>query len=193
LNPRRRRRGLLRRIVAVIARWSWAARLRWRTADKYAALVTIGIATVVMAFAVVLNAVHANKVEQRNLGCLALNVYFEARGEPEAGRYAVAEVTMNRVASPRYPDTVCDVVYEKNWDALRRRYVSAFSWTEFKTRPDPTGADWTRAQKIADEVYHGLRQPKLVGVTHYHASYIRPSWSRHRTPVARIGNHVFYR
>lgn len=193
MKARRSRRGPLRRILSAIPRWLRTAQLRWRTADKYAPLVALGAAAVVAAFVVLLNAVYANKVEQRNLGCLALNVYFEARGEPEAGRYAVAEVTMNRVASPRYPDTVCDVVYERNWDALRRRYVSAFSWTEFKTRPEPTGAEWARAREIADEVYHGRRQPKLAGVTHYHAKYIRPSWSRHRTPVARIGNHVFYR
>ena len=61
--------------------------------------------------------------------CLAFDVYFEARGEPEAGQYAVAEVTMNRVASGRYPDTVCGVVHQKNWDPLRKRYVSAFPGT----------------------------------------------------------------
>jgi spore germination cell wall hydrolase CwlJ-like protein len=193
MHRRRRRQAPLQRFLAFISRWGRNTRVRWRSAEKYAWLVTVGAAAVVSVFVVLLNMIHANKVEQQNLACLALNVYFEARGEPEAGRYAVAEVTMNRVASPRYPDTVCEVVYEKNWDALRRRYVSAFSWTEFKTRPEPTGADWVRALRIADEVYHGRRQPKLAGVTHYHADYIKPSWSRNRTPVARIGNHVFYR
>jgi spore germination cell wall hydrolase CwlJ-like protein len=162
-------------------------------ANKYVWAGLSGAAVLVTAFGFLLSTVHANKVDQQNVACLALNVYFEARGEPEAGHYAVAEVTMNRVASRRYPNTVCAVVYEKNWDVLRKRHVSAFSWTEFKTRPEPTGAEWVRSQAVAEEVYHGRNEPKLAGVTHYHADYIQPSWSRNRTPVARIGNHVFYR
>ena len=180
-------------MLASVSRWARNARLRWRTSEKYAWVAILAVATVITVFGSLLNTVYANKVDRQNLGCLALNVYFEARGEPEAGRYAVAEVTMNRVASPRYPDTVCGVVYEKNWDVLRKRYVSAFSWTEFRTRPEPTGEEWDRARKIAEEVYYGRVEPKLVGVTHYHADYIKPSWSRKRAPVARIGSHVFYR
>ncbi|NIO43392.1 MAG: hypothetical protein GTO41_26515, partial [Burkholderiales bacterium] len=61
------------------------------------------------------------KNHAQELNCLALNVYHEARGEPMAGQYAVAEVTMNRVASRRYPNTVCKVVFQKKWDVLRGR------------------------------------------------------------------------
>jgi len=141
--------------------------VRWRTANKYPFIGISGAAAVIGAFVFLLSTVHANKIEQQNLACLALNIYFEA--------------------------TVCGVVYEKNWDALRRRYVSAFSWTEFKSRPEPTGAEWSRAQEIAADVYYGQHEPRLAGATHYHADRIAPSWSRHQTPVARIGNHVFYR
>src|SRR5881227_4294028 len=79
----------------------------------------------------------ATRAQRRanDLRCLAQNVYFEARGEPVAGQYAVAEVTMNRKASGRYSDTVFGVVYQKNWDPIRKRYVGAFSWTEFDTLP----------------------------------------------------------
>lgn len=175
------------------SRWVRNARVRLRTANLFPLIGVAVLAAVISVFGLLLNAAHASKVEQRNLACLALNVYFEARGEPEPGRYAVAEVTMNRVASRRYPGSVCGVVYEKNWDALRKRYVSAFSWTEFKTLPEPTGPEWTRAKEIAAEVYYGQHEPRLAGATHYHADYIRPSWSRDQKPVARIGNHVFYR
>ncbi len=178
---------------SAIVRWGWNVRTRLRLANKFgfaAALVAVGVLGM---FAFLLTAVHANKIEQRSIACLALNIYFEARGEPEAGRYAVAEVTMNRVASRRYPDTVCEVVYDKNWDTLRRRYVSAFSWTEFAARPEPRGEDWVRAQEIAADVYKGRFEEQLAGATHYHAQRIRPSWSRHQTPVARIGSHIFYR
>jgi N-acetylmuramoyl-L-alanine amidase len=193
MRRRPRRQRLLTRLSSSVSRWSRNARLRWRTAEKYRWLGMLGVAVVVTTFGFLLNAVYANRVERQNLECLALNVYFEARGEPEPGRYAVAEVTMNRVASSRYPDTVCGVVYEKNWDALRKRYVSAFSWTEFESQPEPSGKQWDRARKIAEQVYFGRSKPKLAGATHYHAKYIRPSWARHQIPVARIGNHVFYK
>lgn len=193
MSRRPRHQRLSARISSSIFRWARNARLQWRTTDKFPWIAISLIAIVVTSFGWLLHTVYLNKVDQQNLECLALNVYFEARGEPLAGRYAVAEVTMNRVASPRYPDSVCGVVYEKNWDALRKRYVSAFSWTEFKTRPGPTGEEWDRARRIADEVFHGRSDPKLAGALHYHADYIRPSWARKRTPIARIGNHVFYR
>lgn len=188
---KRTRRG--QGLAASVARWARRVSLRWGAVDKYPWIAAAIAIAVVATFVLVLSALQAQRVVRQNLTCLALNVYYEARGEPEAGRYAVAEVTMNRVASKRYPDTVCDVVYEKNWDVLRKRYVSAFSWTEFKSQPEPAGTDWDSARRIADDVYYGRSERKLVGVTHYHADYIHPSWSRHRTPVARIGNHVFYR
>ncbi|MGH8629679.1 MAG: cell wall hydrolase [Burkholderiales bacterium] len=131
--------------------------------------------------------------QRRELTCLAMNVYYEARGEPLAGMHAVAEVTMNRVASRRYPDTVCEVVYEKRWDPLRKRYVGAFSWTEFDVVPHPEGEKWQQAWDAAKEVYRGQKAPVLNGALHYHATYIKPSWSRGKRPVAKIGAHVFYR
>jgi len=130
---------------------------------------------------------------EQDLVCLAMNVYYEARGEPLLGQYAVAEVTMNRVASPRYPDTVCEVVYQKRWDPLRKREVSAFSWTEFDVVPHPEGEQWQVAWEVAKTVYNGERPPMLNGAVHYHATYIRPSWSRGKQHIAKIGRHVFYR
>jgi spore germination cell wall hydrolase CwlJ-like protein len=120
-------------------------------------------------------------------------VYFEARGEPPAGQYAVAEVTMNRVASGRYPDTVCGVVYEKRWDPIRQREVAAFSWTDSDEQPAPQGAAWQRAEAIAAEVYYRNRAPLLPGATHFHATHVQPNWSQEKTVVARIGRHVFYK
>lgn len=134
-----------------------------------------------------------NDLEKRELACLALNVYYEARGEPIAGMYAVAEVTMNRVRSPRHPPTVCGVVYEQRWDRLRKRKVGAFSWTEFDIVPHPGGREWKQAREVADAVYFGRQPATLDGALHYHASYIRPSWSKGQQPVSRIGAHIFYR
>lgn len=134
----------------------------------------------------------ARELDERNVACLARNVYFEARGEPMAGQYAVAEVTMNRRASGRYPDTICGVVYQQNWDPLRKRYVGAFSWTELSSVPAPMGEEWQRAWKVAETVYHGRQAPVLEDALFYHASYVKPSWAKGKQPIARIGRHVFY-
>ena len=129
----------------------------------------------------------------RSLECLARNVYYEARGESLAGQYAVAEVTMNRKAAPSYPKTVCEVVHQQNWDPLRGRFVGAFSWTEFEVLDPPSGEAWRRALKVAEDVYYERRAPTLGGALHFHATYIRPEWSKERERIARIGRHVFYR
>lgn len=148
-----------------------------------------GIAT--MGFLV--NMILARDSERRELTCLAMNVYYEARGETLAGMNAVAEVTMNRVASSRYPGTVCKVVYQKRWDRLRKRDVSAFSWTEFDVVPHPEGKPWVQAWDVANAVYYRKEPPSLNGALHYHATYIRPSWARGKKPVAKIGAHIFYK
>ena len=120
----------------------------------------------------------------QNVDCLARNIYYEARGEPPAGQYAVAEVTMNRTAARGYPNTVCQVVYQK----------SAFSWTDFSVvLSAPAGGEWLRAQRIAEAVYYGKRLPTLQGALFYHATYVKPDWSKERERIARIGRHVFYR
>ena len=128
-----------------------------------------------------------------SLACLARNVYFEARGEPITGQFAVAEVTMNRKASRLFPRTVCEVVYQKSWDPIRKRQVAAFSWTEFGTMPEPRGEEWQRAQQVARAVYYNRYQPQLQGALYFHATYIRPEWAKEKRRIARIGRHVFYR
>jgi len=130
--------------------------------------------------------------DNEQIRCLALNIYHEARGEPRAGQYAVAEVTMNRVRSKHYPDTVCQVVYQRNWDQLRKRYVGMFSWTEFDEPPRLKSRFWQQSLTIANKVYKGNYTPVLKGALFYHARQIRPSWIKGKTPLAKIGNHIFY-
>jgi len=177
-------------------------RLAWYRADGEAMAFALMIGAALLAFGFGVHAVlarHARALElardteRLNVECLARNVYFEARGEPPEGQYAVAEVTMNRTASGRYPATVCAVVYEKRWDAIRNRYVGAFSWTEFDSVPEPSGEAWEFARKVAEDVYYGRAPARVEGATYYHATTIKPSWSRTQQRVARIGRHVFYR
>jgi spore germination cell wall hydrolase CwlJ-like protein len=174
-------------------RWWTELRFFWYASDKTPWFVGTSIGLIVAGFGALMISMVANDTEHRELNCLALNVYYEARGEPRSGRYAVAEVTMNRVASPRYPGTVCEVVYQKNWDPLRKRYVGAFSWTEFDVRPMPEGEPWKQAREAAAAVYNGAEPAQVNGALLYHATYIQPRWSRGKRPVARIGGHVFYK
>ena len=202
MSLRSRLRYLAWRLTGAGADARRALRLAWYRADREAMAFALLIGAVLVVFGVALYSVFerhaqaqalARDLETQNLRCLALNVYHEARGEPEDGQYAVAEVTMNRLASSRYPDSVCAVVHEKRWDAIRGRYVSAFSWTEFYSVPEPEGEAWALAQKVAEDVYYGRAHPRVEGATFYHATYIRPSWARTQTRIARIGRHVFYR
>lgn len=177
-------------------------RLRWHHADKEILVAALLVCAVLAGLGFALQAVFAGKdatreraraAEAQELACLARNVYFEARGEPVAGQYAVAEVTMNRKASRRYPKTVCEVVYQQNWDPLRKRYVGAFSWTEFDVLPEPSGPEWQRAWKIAETVYYRRHTPTVRGALFFHAVHIKPDWAKEKRRVARIGRHVFYR
>jgi spore germination cell wall hydrolase CwlJ-like protein len=167
-------------------------RLFWYRLDKEAWAAAFGFGLILGGLGFAVKAVMDEREEAllrlqaaqaEDIACLARNVYFEARGEPEAGQYAVAEVTMNRKASGIYPNTVCGVVYERK----------AFSWTAVDLMPDPEGEPWTRAQEIAEEVYHGRHTPVLKGALFFHATYVQPEWAAERRRVARIGNHVFYR
>lgn len=123
----------------------------------------------------------------REVRCLAEAIYFEARGEPERGQLAVAEVVSNRVESRAYPNTFCGVVRQ------RTRNICQFSWACDNSRGAPRGLQWERANTIAERVVDGWK-PNVVGnATHFHATFVSPSWSRVLPRVARIGTHVFYR
>ena len=190
------------RMLWAVAHWRRGALRWWHTADKAAWAAVLLLGLVLAGFGAALQSHFARaderrhaarEAEGRNLVCLAKNIYFEARGEPVAGMVAVAEVTMNRKASRLYPDSVCGVVYQKNWDPLRGRFVGAFSWTEFNSLPAPEGEAWARAREVAEAVYYRRIAPTVPGALHFHASHIRPEWSKERKLVARIGRHLFYR
>ena len=133
--------------------------------------------------------------EQRadDLQCLAENIYFEARGEPLAGQYAVAEVTLNRTRAQNFPHTICQVVHETRWDPSRHRHVADFSWVELGAQSPEDGPAWRQALAVASAAYDDLHEPLVPGALFYHATNVRPGWSRGRRPIATIGNHIFYR
>jgi spore germination cell wall hydrolase CwlJ-like protein len=130
---------------------------------------------------------------ENDLQCLAENIYFESRGEPLEGQYAVAEVTLNRTRAPNFPHTICGVVHEMRWDTGRKRYVADFSWTELGGMSADDAAAWKRAMSVAAAEYDDLHDPVVPGALFYHSTSVRPGWSKSRRAVTTIGNHVFYR
>jgi spore germination cell wall hydrolase CwlJ-like protein len=130
---------------------------------------------------------------ENDLQCLAENIYFESRGEPIEGQYAVAEVTLNRMRAPNFPHTVCGVVHEMRWDTGRKRYVADFSWTELGGMSADDAAAWKRAMAVATAEYDDLHDPIVPGALFYHSTGVRPGWARSRRAITTIGNHVFYR
>ncbi len=122
--------------------------------------------------------------------CLSEALYFEARGESVRGMFAVAEVIMNRVDSPDFPDTVCGVITQ----GTGQRFRCQFTYTcdgraERITEP----AAWIRVGKVARAMLDGAPRPLTGGATYYHASWVSPAWARRFERTAAIGVHYFYR
>ncbi|MDF2688431.1 MAG: cell wall hydrolase [Microvirga sp.] len=126
--------------------------------------------------------------EQR---CLAEAVYFEARSEPVAGQAAVAQVILNRVKSGLYPSSICGVVYQNRHRHLACQFTFACEGKSLRMRDTES---WDRAKQVASAVLEGRTYLADVGgATHYHADYVRPSWSRRLKKMDVIGRHIFYK
>lgn len=128
---------------------------------------------------------------EREIGCLAQNIYFEARLEPEEGRRAVAHVVMNRVADRRWPNAPCAVIRQGYPD---EGPLCQFSWycDGLSNRPG-RDAHWLAALALAERVYWGRSFDPTGGAHWYHAVYVSPRWRLGLTPGPRIGSHIFYR
>ena len=194
-------RGRLTLAAWRLGAWRDSVRYSWLAYDKgnlvFFTLLSLPFA-VLGGFARLAYLDHAERraasLRSAELTCLAENVYHEARGEPLAGQYAVAEVTLNRAASPLYPSSICGVVHQQAWDPRRRRRVGAFSWTEIgETLGRPRGRAWRRAVEVATAAYERRAAPQLEGALFYHTTAVEPEWAKTKTPIATIGNHVFYR
>jgi spore germination cell wall hydrolase CwlJ-like protein len=123
--------------------------------------------------------------------CLAEAVYYEARGEPVRGQIAVAQVVMNRVFSPFYPNNVCGVVYQNASRHLACQFTFACDGVpDVVTEPDA----WQRAKRIARDMLDGkLWMPEVAKATHYHAYWVHPDWVHEMNTISHIGVHTFYR
>jgi N-acetylmuramoyl-L-alanine amidase len=141
---------------------------------------------------------------QKQVQCLAKNIYFEARNEPEQGMVAVAFVTLNRVKSGDFPNTICDVVEQKTRVERigDKRVVCQFSWYCEKVPhylyvnqvlTNRNDMKYNQIRDLALHVYanHDRMIDPTNGSLFYHADYVSPNW-RNLEKVTKIGAHIFY-
>ena len=128
--------------------------------------------------------------------CLTENIYFEARGQGQAGWLAVAQVTQNRVDDKRFPNTICEVVKQgltyASGDPIRNK--CQFSWFCDGKSDKPKN---TKVYNEISELVNYISDYDIIditdGATHYHADYVRPSWAKTKTKTIEIEDHIFYR
>jgi spore germination cell wall hydrolase CwlJ-like protein len=126
----------------------------------------------------------------RALDCLTAAVYYEAATEPLEGQRAVAQVVLNRVRHPAYPNTVCGVVYQGS----TRATGCQFTFTcDGSLRRTPSQSGWARARQVAEAALAGSVYAPVGWATHYHANYVVPYWSSSLLKAATVGTHIFYR
>ena len=137
--------------------------------------------------------------ENKQIACLAKNIYFEAAVESTAGKLAVAHVTHNRVSSHHYPDSYCKVIYEGKHYAsgFPKRDRCQFSWYCDGRHDSPyPGPTWNKVQDLASYYYANANDLRDItdGATHYHADYIdSPRWATYKKKTVQIDTHIFYR
>jgi spore germination cell wall hydrolase CwlJ-like protein len=123
--------------------------------------------------------------KQLDIFCMAKNIYHEAGNQNRLGKYAVAQVTINRKLSSRYPNTICEVVmqdFQFSWANDRK-----IRWTR------PKGPVWNESLKIAEEVIRGGKRVQGLGTAlFYHADYVSPNWRKPDAKLAKVGAHIFY-
>ena len=137
------------------------------------------------------NPLPRNSFSKRQQACLAQGIYFEARGEPVKGQAAVAQVILNRVKNPHYPNSICGVVYQnKSW---YNRCQFSFACDRIRDRIKSPKL-YRVAKHVATETTAGrIWLPEVGSSTHYHATYVNPRWNRRMKRVGKIGLHIFYR
>ncbi len=132
------------------------------------------------------------KTREKQLDCLAINIYREAGYEPFEGKVAVAQVTMNRVEQGNFGKDVCGVVYQKN--VIMEKVVCQFSWAcdqVHKNRPINKEA-YQESYEVAKKVLlENFRLDILKDALYYHADYVNPRWNLDK--IGKIGAHIFYK
>ena len=132
---------------------------------------------------------HSGVDRTRALECLTAAIYYEAASEPDQGQRAVAQVVLNRVAHPAFPNTVCGVVYQGS----ERTTGCQFSFTcDGALARVPSRFFWSRARDVAALALSGYVEPSVGLATHYHTNAVHPYWAPSLHFITAIGAHRFY-
>lgn len=133
---------------------------------------------------IIVKSYHNTKSSFDDTYCLGKNIYHESRGESKRGKNAVAQVTINRLYHEEFPDTICDVVYQK-------RNICEFSWVCEDNQEIDDIDSFYESLEIANKfINHGKELPELKDALFFHATYVNPKWKYKR--ISKIGNHIFY-
>ena len=131
-------------------------------------------------------------MREKQLACLAKNIYYEAGNQPFEGKVAVAQVTINRTESGQYPSDICKTIYQKN--VVYEKVLCQFSWVCDRSvvAGNVNAANYKESEEVAKKVLlEGFRLPSLKEAMYFHGDYINPGWKREK--IAKIGNHIFYK
>lgn len=132
------------------------------------------------------------EIRQKQLDCLARNIYHEAGYESFEGKVAVAQVTINRAESGQFPSDICQVVYQKN--VVYEKVLCQFSWycDSASLKKPMNGPVYTESMEVAKKVLlEGFRLPSIKDALYFHGDYVNPKWGK--KPVAKVGRHIFYK
>ena len=121
---------------------------------------------------------------ETDLDCLAHNIYFESRNQSVAAQFAVASVTLNRVRSPKYPNTICEVV--------KQRHQFSWFWDGKSDKPYEKKAYWT-AMMVAVIALSEKYSDNTKGALFYHSVKVNPKWAKQKQFLMQIEDHLFYR
>lgn len=128
------------------------------------------------------------KEARKQVDCLAENIYHEAGYEPQAGKQAVALVTLNRTQDERFPQNICGVVKQKTQGTCQ------FSWFCMPVKLKRDSDAFKESMEVALFVYANYEKLKDIthGALYYHADYVNPRW-RNVEKTTKIGRHIFYK
>lgn len=155
----------------------------------FAALITLGMCNTAFAKSDIVNKKHINTGSNSEVMCLAKNIYFEAGTQSDIGKRAVGLVTLNRVKSGKFKNTLCGVISQKQ----------QFSWynDSRSNNPPMKSANWQKSLTIAKRLVNDSVDNRVndftKGSMYFHAIYVRPAWRKRMRIVIQIDQHKFYR
>jgi len=132
----------------------------------------------------------SGETQARALECLTSAIYYEAAQEPTDGQRAVAQVVLNRVRHPAFPNSVCGVVFEGSTRSTGCQFTFTCDGSMARA---PVPALWNRARQVAQAALNGSVYAPAGLATHYHANYVVPYWASSLVKTAVEGAHIFYR